>query len=347
MKNTIFIPIAACEEKFIEQTVKSALFNAYNPKNIYFGIFNNILDKKHSLLDNDFIVNNSQIFYTELVSGCPMGTGFGRMNASLLQFKNFEYMFQIDAHTIFSKNWDVLIIEYFNKIKDQENLDADKMVLSCVPPIVWKEVDGNIYARGANSEEFIQIDPYRMDDYLGESLEMGTVVPKFYYDGFQGTTQISENLGFPIAYGNGHIKNDYQEIDAIHASFVFSKSNINREVLLDPQDPFHGDQSNYAVRLISRNYRIFCPKFPVIGTLNKFENNPLDIKKNYNWRSWRKNNKNGLSRDASSLYFSFKNDKSNVFFSDMISGRYFGYWGSPSIEALKKAKMKIDYPIQD
>ena len=117
IKDSIFIPIAACEERFIEQTVKSALSNAENPDNIYFGIFNNILKKEHSLLDSDFLLNNDQIFYVELITPAPMGTGFGRMNASLLQFKEFDYMFQIDAHTFFSKKWDTQLINIFNKFK--------------------------------------------------------------------------------------------------------------------------------------------------------------------------------------------------------------------------------------
>ncbi len=102
IENSIFVPIAACEERFIEQTVRSALLKAKHPEKIYFGIFNNIIDKNKSLLSNDFIVNNSQIFYTEIATPCPMGTGFARMNASLLQFKEFEYMFQTDAHTLFT-----------------------------------------------------------------------------------------------------------------------------------------------------------------------------------------------------------------------------------------------------
>ena len=113
IKDSIFIPIAACEERFIEQTVRSALANAENPDNIYFGIFNNILNKEHSLLDNDFLTNHKQIFYVELVTPAPMGTGFARMNASLLQFKNFDYMFQIDAHTFLRNS--VLALNHYHQ----------------------------------------------------------------------------------------------------------------------------------------------------------------------------------------------------------------------------------------
>ena len=45
IEDSIFIPIAACEERHIELTIKSALTNAKNPEKIFFGVFNNIINK--------------------------------------------------------------------------------------------------------------------------------------------------------------------------------------------------------------------------------------------------------------------------------------------------------------
>ena len=201
IKDSIFIPIAACEERFIEQTVRSALANAEDPEKIYFGIFNNILKKEHSLLDNEFLLTDHRIFYVELITPAPMGTGFGRMNASLLQFKDFDYMFQIDAHTFFSKNWDTQLINVFNKIKDQENIDEDKLVLSASSGFMWTYYDENpekVYAVVDYKKEIFEIDPLNLEKNAQDLVNTGMTSLKFVYDGKQNEVFTKNNLGFPV-----------------------------------------------------------------------------------------------------------------------------------------------------
>lgn len=351
IKDSIFIPIAACEERFIEQTVKSALANAENPDKIYFGIFNNILNKEHSLLNNYFLNNSSQIFYSELITPAPMGTGFGRMNASLLQFKNFDYMFQIDAHTFFSKNWDTKLINIFNKIKDQENIDEDKLILSASSGFMWTYYDENpekVYAVVEHRKEIFEIDPSNLEANAQDLLDEGMISLKFVYDGRQGKHLDEEHVNFPIVYGEGRIESgDYKESGCVHATFMFSKAKLPRDVMHDPEDHFNGDQTNYSIRLLSRGYRIFTPKYPTIAVLNKvsidkesleFIDKPLD--KDHNWRTWEPKN-------AGANYLNTKIQNSLVNFNQIISGEYFGYWGTTDKDSLNKVKEQINYPLKD
>jgi hypothetical protein len=345
IENSIFIPIAACEERFIEQTVKSALLKAKNPERIYFGIFNNIIDQSKSLLSNKFIINNEQIFYTEVVTPCPMGTGFGRMNASLLQFKEFEFMFQIDAHTLFTNDWDEHLIYYFNKIKNESGIDENKIILSASSPLSWFNFENDPYRIMMKRPGLglVEVDPYDLEKDFSSEIKDGAVKINIVYSGFQDKSLIKDNIGFPITYGSNKIKNEmeYEEVNCVHASFMFSKANLIRNVLHDPEDTFNGDQTNYGIRLLSRGYRIFSPKYPVISCLNKQDEHRV-FDKEFNWRhgvyTYDKNAGN---------YFTYKKNKCEEFFKKMIKGEYYGYWGTPDSTSLESTKKKIDYPEQN
>lgn len=351
IKDSIFIPIAACEERFIEQTVKSALANAENSHKIYFGIFNNILKTEHSLLENKFLINNDQIFYAELITPAPMGTGFGRMNASLLQFKEFDYMFQIDAHTFFSKKWDTKLINIFNKIKDKEDIDENKLVLSASSGFNWTYYDENpekVYATVKHSKTIFEIDPLDLEKNAEELVNRGMTKLKFVYDGKQGNNFIEENVNFPIVYGSEYLyEKKYEESNGVHGNFMFSKAKLNREVLHDPEDHFHGDQTNYSIRLLSRGYKIFSPKYPTIAVLNKvfidkdFNEDafaPLD--KDHNWTAYQPNK-------VGANYLDTKRNNSVINFQKIISGEYFGYWGTTDKDSLSKVKNQINYPLDN
>lgn len=344
IKDSIFIPIAACEEKYIELTIKSALANAKSPEKIFFGVFNNIVNQKHSLLNNKFLTKNEQILYTELITPCPMGVGFGRMNASLLQFEECEYIFQIDSHTLFTKNWDENIIFYFNKIKDEEKIDKDKLILSANGGLSWTyDVNNseNIYivndGNFLDKSSYIKIDPLNLEKTFEKEINQGLVSNKFIYSHTDEGKFFDKEIGFPIVYGDDRLFDlDYKESAAVHATFMFSTSKLNREVLHDPEDFFHGDQTNYSIRLLSRGYRIFTPKQPVLAVLNKIYNNEF-LDPLYNWRS------TIPYTMAGARYVSVKNYRGIDFFNNMISGKYFGYWGTPDIDSLNFVKKIIGY----
>lgn len=353
IKDSIFIQIAACEERFIELTVKSALLNAKNPDNLYFGIFNNIINKEHSLLNNDFISKNPKIFYTEIVTPVAMGVGFGRMNASLLQFDFFDYSFQIDAHMLFTKNWDEQLISSFNKIKNENNIDENKIVLSATSNLNWsfikKELSENYPVEIVVIDNYKNIttivdDPFNLEKLFEEKIKFGNTKNNFIYNGKQSNLIIDDDIGFPIVYGGDRVVNygsDYVETNCVHATFMFSKASLAREILHDPQDVFHGDQTNYSIRLLSNGYKIFSPSYPVLASLNKISlvlNNDLNfVDPEYEWRFKKHENKN------TKKYFETKQLLSKVFWEKLISGEYYGYWGTPNKETLEKIKKEIGY----
>ena len=362
-EKTIFIPIAACKELFLEQTIKSALSLASNPNRLFFGVFNNILDPENvvyfdsktqftvktkktlSLLSNPFFTKNEQIVYAELVTAVPMGVGYGRLNASLLSQRNCDYFFQIDAHTVFSKDWDKIIIENYNRILNETN--NNKVILTALPGHPWTYDPKNpevIYTQSKqlNDELGIEIiNPYN-NDYNYIEAHNGTVETRF--DGWQGTVFSEENVGMPISFGgNGFTGEYYQESNAIHASFVFGKYESIREVMHDPQDIFNGDQTNYTLRILSRSYKIFSVKRPFLLTLDKYvkdKNGEVSLlDEENNWRAF-----SGYSPSAPSEYHNTLQKNSKKRYKEIFSGEYLGYWGAENIDTLKEAKKKMGFP---
>lgn len=353
---TIFITIAACEELFLEQTIKSAIMLAYNPNRVYFGVFNNILDSNNvkywdknseswvepknnlSMLSNKFFTKNEKIMYVEVTTSVPMGVGYGRLNASLLSTeKNHDYFFQIDAHSVFSKNWDKVLIENYNRI--EKEIGYEKIILTSLPGHPWTYDPNNRNIIWSNSETLNKnkikfLNPY--DNNYNE-IEDHNGIPRITFSGWQGKVFSSENVGVPISFGGeGFDGEHYQETNCVHASFVFGKYSIIREVMHDPQDDFNGDQVNYTLRLLSRNYRIFAVKRPFLSTLNKYvyndEYHPDLLDPEHNWRSFESQSQSG------SRYHAFIRQNSKKRYEDIFSGKYLGYWGAENMESLNKAK---------
>jgi hypothetical protein len=349
-KSTIFVTIAACQEYFIEHTIKSAMSLSAYPDRLYFGVFNNILEKEKSLLDNKFFTNSPNIFYAEIVTPVPMGTGFGRMNASLLSTKNHDYVLQIDSHTVFTKGWDLKLIENFTNIT--KSINSDKVVLTGIPR-------GNLYydikdrdSLMSDDDVFISSNIKKIDIYANNYNEFSELPepyhntkPQITFDGWQGKYFQKDMVGFPVTYGVPKFgEGEYCEVNCIHASIVFYKYIMLRDIMHDPGDHFHGDQVNYALRILSRGYRIFAIKKPLMLSLDKFFNydiansndgNPIDPE--WNWRSSSSTNESGKK------YIQRMLENSSTNYSDIFSGEYLGYWGAPDTESLRHAKEKMGF----
>jgi hypothetical protein len=348
--STIFVTIAACQEYFIEHTIKSAIALSAHPDRIHFGVFNNILDKEKTLMDKEFFTNNSNILYVELLSHVPMGVGFGRMNASLLSTQVHDYVLQIDAHTVFTKDWDLKLIENFITISKE--ISSDKIVLTGIPR-------GNLYyninkrdSLMSDDSVFVNHNIKEINFYKNNYHEFFNL-PKPYhntkpvirFDGWQGNHFVKSMVGFPITYGEpGFGKENYSEVNCIHASLLFYKYEMIRHIMHDPADQFHGDQVNYGLRILSRGYKIFAIKQPLLLSLNKYLKHDLPNNKDgvlidheWNWRSERKWSKSGEK------YLSKMQDVSNKNYNDIFNGNYIGYWGAPNIESLNNAKGKIGF----
>ena len=341
-KKTIFIPIAACQEYYIEHTIKSAMALANYPERVYFGVFNNIIDKDLSLLDNEFITKSNNIFYSELKSSVPMGTGYARLNASLMSTKIHDYMFQVDAHSIFSKGWDSVLINTFKKIENE--VGSDKVVLTGQPGFCFEMDDDKdkVVIMGQNQLEKTSVNIFYNNNLDDMSFINGKPTIYFMDDQKSRFSEINIKKIIHSHTLDEYTSEDYDEVNYLSACLLFSKYDLLSDIMHDPRDYFNGDQSNYSIRLISRKYRIFSVKRPVIGTLSKdsyIDEKLINMKnKKYHWREL-------LIDDINANAYKYNMmTLSNNIYEDIITGRYLGYWGAPDLESLKYVKERINYP---
>jgi hypothetical protein len=314
---TIFISIASCKEEFLVQTIKSAIANAKNPELLYFGIANMVVDEIDFL--NDPIFDFPNINYVEIKHKEPLGTGFGRMASSLMIDREHTYYLQVDAHTIFEKNWDETIKEYYIKLLE---ICKNPIITTC--PAQWTP--------GPNEEVLIKynnkikkVDPYNFKtDQTNCSLEIkvknqpnpidiGRFMEYAYVDWVD------------CKWESGEL---FREHSLIHAAFVFSNFEYARDILHDPLNPWDGDQINMSFRAGTRGYRMFTVKDCFIWS--KDGGTGITNELRYNW----KKKESGKVRN---FYF----PHSSKFQSKMFSGEYLGYWGAPDKQSIDDYKKRI------
>lgn len=323
---TIYVYIAACKENYVIETVESILLNAKHPGRVHVGVFNNILDDSDKITD-PFILRNSSVTYTEFMSKHPMGTGFSRMNASLLApVKTFDYMLQIDAHSIFDNNWDEELVTRFKKVEAEHG----KVVLSTM--CSWwmpSENDDKKFLLYGHEDKVLDHKDFNSDDHHMYNNTIEAV-------GFAGRD--IEELVLSEAFSNingGFMVEDppsHKVSRFIYAGYLFARFDLIREVLHDPYDVWSGDQFNYTIRLISRGYKIFTTAKPLILTMNKVRADG-SASSDRDWRPFQQ--AMGIYGDAARYY----EIQSQI---DLYKGKYLGYWGAPDLESLDKAKRYID-----
>jgi hypothetical protein len=308
--DTIFISIAACKEEFLAQTIKSAMSNADHPELLYFGISNMVIDQEDFVTDPVF--NQPNVQCIEIKHKEALGTGFGRMTASLIADRDHTYLLQVDAQNIFEKGWDTELKNYYTNILKL----CDKPIISSCPTR-WVE--------GPNKEIFLYedngpiVNPYNFKTEQTFS-SLGIKI----YD-----RKSSNNDGVFTKYASieGHHrewsdKEDFVEHGLIHASFMFTSFSFIREVMHDPGNPWDGDQINLSLRAGTRGYRMFGIKNCIVWSKDKY-NRSGKLLSDYDWRK--------VKRGPIGLY---NEKKSRAFQKKIFSGEYLGYWGAPTKESI-------------
>lgn len=121
---TILILIPALDEKFIEQTVDSAIDNSSGDYQIRFGILEQSLTGNFSNLQS-----SDDIEIIKVHTPKPRGVGWARSTLCGL-IKDEDYTLVIDGHTLFTPNWDYELVTRFEKIS--EDLGPKSVVTQCL-----------------------------------------------------------------------------------------------------------------------------------------------------------------------------------------------------------------------
>lgn len=296
MNNKIFVCTSAYNDTDLFITLETAYSNASNPQNVYFGI-----GMQYPDIPKPDLSSYKNVRTIDIPEVHPIGTSPSRAIAAGL-LEDEHYFLSIDAHTIFKKDWDKNLLEYFFELKQK----YEKPIISTYSPYWYRDKDGFIFNQNQNQsfeEEMPQFKlKFKMDD---EVFPEGYVMPTPTWD--------------------KEVTGKYEEHYLIGAHLLFAQSSYLNEVPFDPYISYH-EENTTAMRAWTRGYRIFAIDKDILWTREMFHG-PSDAE------SWRHKVER---RNSDGFNYLEKIAIGALRCKDILLGEILGIYGSPSIELLKK-----------
>lgn len=224
---SIFISIASYRDPELTRTVKSAIDNAKFPDDLYFSIVLQEIEREEP--DLSWIPN---LNLTKIHPKFARGAGYAR-SIAMQSYDNQDYFLQIDSHTLFAENWDVLCIEELKKAQEISN--NNKVVLSYFPPPF--HIDNKKHLSFPKLDPERKPYPTRQVPMLNKRQEWTASRVEF----------IDKNFNNP------------EESSTVLAGFIFSPGYLVKEVPYDPDISFFGEEVCFAMRLWTRGWDIYSP----------------------------------------------------------------------------------------
>ncbi len=231
-KMSIFISIASYRDPELENTIRSAIDNADNPSQLYFGVV-----AQHSKKE---LPDLSWVPLLKLIVMHPkqaMGAGYARSEAMKL-YNGEDYYLQIDSHTRFAKGWDTICVSEIDKAEKIAN--NNKIILSYFPAPFIVERNGKI----AFVKEHKKIKDYPTTQYPGLNKQgKWTAIREDFIDKQRKNPELSKT---------------------VLGGFIFCSGNIVKEVPYDPEISFFGEEICFAMRAWTRGWDIYSPSKDIV-----------------------------------------------------------------------------------
>ena len=228
----IFISIASYRDPELQWTIKSAIENANNPDNLYFGVVHQGVDSE--LFDINTIKNMSLI---KMHPKEAKGAGFARAKAMEL-YSGQEYFLQIDSHTRFVPGWDAISIDQLNRAKNISG--HSRVLLSYFPAPYEPERNGGMFLVKNNPK--IKSYPTRQKILLNKRKQW--TAERFEFD--------------------SKLKENPELSETVLGGFMFSDGSIVNEVPYDPEISFFGEEICFAMRSWTRGWDIYSPSKNIV-----------------------------------------------------------------------------------
>jgi hypothetical protein len=228
----IFISIASYRDPELQWTIKSAIANANNPENLYFGVVHQGLDSE--IFRYEEIKN---ISVTKMHPKEARGAGYARAKAMEL-YSGQEYFLQVDSHTRFAPGWDSLSIDQLNRAK---NISGNsRIILSYFPAPFEPESNGGMFLIKNNTK----IKPYPTRQKISLNKRKQWTAERF---DFEDKAKENPELSQTVLGG-----------------FMFSDGRIVDEVPYDPEISFFGEEICFAMRSWTRGWDIYSPSKNIV-----------------------------------------------------------------------------------
>jgi len=219
--STIFVSIASYRDLECYHTIKNIFDKASNPNRVYIGVvWQYMPDIDPHNVQNDYSDNVKII---KIDARESRGVCWARSKAQSL-WSGQEFYLQVDSHSRFVDNWDVILFE------EIEKCNSDKVVLST---ICMQYTPPNEYGPLAATT-------MRIDGFNNDRLP--------FFKGIRHEENIPSPVPSPWVCGH----------------FLFCSSKIILECPYDPYLYFYGEEISLASRLWTSGWDIFAPSRGIV-----------------------------------------------------------------------------------
>lgn len=223
----------------LEHTINSAIKNARNPSRINVGLA--IIGNKEFA---DYIIyrtkqhhSNLKIKYFELEDN--FGIGKSRILANTL-YDNQDYVLQIDAHSRFSPDWDINLIDSFKKAVKLTN-NPKTILTACPGPYTYiNNLDNAAYPINVN--KYMGYPIWKQNEYV-----FNDVIPKWEKVSISETNDRIINLSR---------NNGFAPTPKISAAFIFSNSEFIKNQGIDEKHLFWEEEIIQSIELINSGFTL-------------------------------------------------------------------------------------------
>jgi hypothetical protein len=237
---SIFISIASYQDPLLSSTIKSACINAANEAELVFGI----CDQSSLPIDVNTFSTEAAFHYDHVEPILSKGPCWARHRLQSF-YQNEDYFLQIDSHTQFEKNWDNILINQLNSIKElSDDAYFSKPIITSYPrgfEIINLE---NEEFKLDSTDDLVYSIAYRKDSL-------------FMHDLF------SRQVGLPLktsAPVHGYL---------LAAGCLFTNGGFVKDIPYDPNYYFYGEEISMMLRAFTKGYSIFhTPSTPIFHLYN-------------------------------------------------------------------------------
>ena len=239
MSKKIFISVASYQDPLLLETLCSAYENAENKDALVFGV----CEQADSGIDIQSINFKNQIKYELLDPVMAKGPCWARARVQQLMTDE-EYFLQIDSHTIFTKSWDKILLNYHSWL--EKCLENNFVITG--------------YPRGFKPNK--ELTSFELNTAYKETLGITFREKRIFEDGYY-----SMQKSFPAN----------TELPArgllIAGGFIFAKKAFVTLIPYDPKFYFHGEELSVALRLYTNMWDVVhIPRIPLFHLYTDVEN---------------------------------------------------------------------------
>ena len=242
---SIFISIASYQDPLLVSTIFGAYGNAKNKDDLIFSICDQS-DTPINVNDLSFV---NQVRYEHVDPVFAKGPCWARHRAQSF-YQGEDYFLQIDSHTQFSPNWDILFQEAFLEIESMGSSDN-----YFAKPIITS------YPR---SFQVIDFDKGMFELNTGDP---HTQVMTYREDSLFSRGSFSRQIGVPTK--SAEITHAY----LMAAGCIFTRGSFVDEIPYDPNYYFYGEELSMALRAFTHGFSFF--HIPNVPLFHLYTDTPL------------------------------------------------------------------------